>query len=114
MDPIIDIDCTRCLVNLLTDLKLGIRTKTITRPIQFQQINGLLIGGAPAMFLTESVRLEMSQHWEFIRFVVVPKMTEVVILGLVWLDKWGPTISWGMLQEAKAGKRPRSPPLRGC
>lgn len=37
--------------------------------------------------LTEPVKLKMGQHWEMIRFVVVPKMTEAVILGLAWLDK---------------------------
>lgn len=36
----------------------------------------------------------MGKYWEIIRFVVVPKMTELVILGLAWLDKWHPLILW--------------------
>lgn len=44
--------------------------------------------------VTERMKLECSQHWELICFIVVPKMMEEVILGLTWLDKWGPTIWW--------------------
>lgn len=44
------------------------------------------------MHLTEPVWLEMGKHWEIIRFIIVPKMTEEVILGLSWLDIWGPMI----------------------
>lgn len=46
------------------------------------------------MLVTEPLRLEMGHHWELIRFMVAPNMTKVVILGLAWLDKSGPTISW--------------------
>lgn len=46
------------------------------------------------MLVTEAVRLEIGYHWELILFVVAPKMTEAVILGLAWLNKWRPTISW--------------------
>lgn len=73
-------------------LKLGIMVKNMIQPIRFEQVNGLLIGGAPTTHLTEPVKLEMGSHWEMIQFLVAQKMTEAVILGLSWLDKWSPTI----------------------
>lgn len=36
----------------------------------------------------------MGTHWEILQFVVILSMTEAVIWGLAWLDKWGPTIWW--------------------
>lgn len=60
--------------------------------MRFEQVDGSLLGGVPAMYITEPVWMELGEHWEVIRFVVVPSMTEVVILGLAWLDKWGLTI----------------------
>lgn len=92
VDSIIDTGCTH--ISLPLCQKLDIQMKPLASPIHYEQINGSLIGGAPAILVTESIRLEMDHHWEFIWFVVVPKMTETIILGLDWLDKWGPTISW--------------------
>ncbi|XP_060544221.1 olfactory receptor 13H1-like [Pantherophis guttatus] len=43
-------------------------------------VDGTLIGGASATLVTELVRLEIDHHWELIRFVVAPKMTQSVIL----------------------------------
>lgn len=54
--------------------------KPLANPICFEQVDGSLIGGAPAILLTEPLRLEMGWHWEMIQFVVVPKMTKAVIL----------------------------------
>uniref|UniRef100_A0A2D4JGV2 Uncharacterized protein n=1 Tax=Micrurus lemniscatus lemniscatus TaxID=129467 RepID=A0A2D4JGV2_MICLE len=36
----------------------------------------------------------MGRHHKPIRFVVAPRMSESVTLGLAWLDKWAPTIMW--------------------
>ncbi|ETE57834.1 hypothetical protein L345_16448, partial [Ophiophagus hannah] len=67
---------------------------TSEKAIWFKQVDGSLLGGAYATHLTKPVRLELADHWETIRFVMAPKMTDAVILGLSWLDKWGPTIWW--------------------
>ncbi|XP_060539018.1 uncharacterized protein LOC132709560 [Pantherophis guttatus] len=91
---LIDSGSTRCLINLPTVLKLGIRAKQLKQPIRFEQVDGSLVGGTYATHLTEPVRLELADHWETIRFIIAPKMTEPVILGLSWLDKWGPIIWW--------------------
>lgn len=72
--------------------KLGIKTKPLRAPIWFKQVDGSVIGGHPASEVTKELKLEMGQHWELIHFIVVPKMTESVILGLAWLDKWCPSI----------------------
>lgn len=40
------------------------------------------------------MQLEKGQHWDIIQFVIVPKMTEAVILGLSWLAKWILIIWW--------------------
>lgn len=57
------------------------------------------------------VRLEMGKHWEVLRFIVVPAMTESMILGLAWLDKWGSTIWWeGAYRKIKIRVSPRPPP----
>lgn len=71
---------------LLTVLKLGIRAKRLTEAMGFEQADGSLIGVAPATHLTKPVCLEMGEHWEMIRLVIVPKMTESVILGLSWMN----------------------------
>lgn len=52
------------------------------------------MGGTLITHLTEPVQLEISEYWELIQFLVSPKMTEAVILALVWLDKWKPFIWW--------------------
>lgn len=66
----------------------------LTGPIRFEQVDGSLLGGTPATLITEPLQLEMGWHWELIHFMLVPKMTKAVILGLAWLDKWDPTIWW--------------------
>lgn len=44
VEAIIDRGCIHCLISLSTVLKFGIMTKTMTRPIWFEQVNGLLMG----------------------------------------------------------------------
>lgn len=52
----------------------------------------------------------MGAHWEVLQFMVVPSMTEAVILGLVWLDKWGPMIWWERgYQKLQIGVGPQQP-----
>lgn len=46
--------------------------------------------GESQAHVTKLMRLDMAQHWEMIRFIVGPMMTEFIILVLAWLDKWGP------------------------
>lgn len=77
-----------------TATSLGVRAQKLSRPIHFEQMDGSLLGEQPATHVTEWITLEIGPHRELIRFIVVPKMMEDVILGLAWLDKWGPTI-WG-------------------
>lgn len=110
VDTIIDTGCTRCLIKLPTVLKMGIRTKTMTQPIRFEQVDGSLMGGGSSTLLTEPVKLEMGQHRELIRFVVSPKMREAMNLGLSWLDKWSPTILWeGGYRKLRLGIGPNPP-----
>lgn len=107
-EVVINIGCTWCLISLSLCQMLGIQTKPLASPINFEQLNESLIGGAPA---TEPVQLEMCHHWELTRFIVAPKMTETVILGLARLDKWGPTISWeDGYRKIKMGLGPLPPP----
>lgn len=54
VEAIIDMGCTLCLINLPMVLKLGIEMKTMTQPIQFNQVDESLIVGAPAMLLSSS------------------------------------------------------------
>lgn len=49
-----------------------------------------MLGGALATHVTED--REIGDHTETIRFIIVEKMIEPIILGLAWLDKWGPTM----------------------
>lgn len=91
-DALIDTGCTQCLISEVVVKKVGIRVRPLRKPVWFKQVDGSLLGGVPATFITEPVQMELGEHWEVIRFVVVPSMMEAVILGLAWLDKWGPTI----------------------
>lgn len=89
---------------------MRIRAKLLPIAMKFEQADVSLMGGSPATHLTEPVCLEMDQHWEIIRFVVIPKMTKIVILGLAWLDKWCPTIWWeNGVRTLRLAKRPLPP-----
>ncbi|KAK9395714.1 hypothetical protein NXF25_019075 [Crotalus adamanteus] len=91
---LIGLGCTRCLVSRGVVKKLGIKVYRLAHPIRFEQVDGSLLGGVPATVVTELVMLDMNDHWEMLRFIVVPSMMEDIIIGLAWLDKWGPTIWW--------------------
>lgn len=56
--------------------KMRIHAKLLRKAMKFEQADGSLMGGSPAIHLTEPVCFEMGQHWEIIRFVIIPKMTE--------------------------------------
>lgn len=84
---LIDLGCTWCLISQVVIANLGIWMKDMPRPVRFEQVDGSLLGVAPATHVAEPVSLEMGQHWEVIWFIVVLKMTETIILGLAWLDK---------------------------
>ncbi|XP_039191766.1 UDP-GlcNAc:betaGal beta-1,3-N-acetylglucosaminyltransferase-like protein 1 isoform X1 [Crotalus tigris] len=84
---LLDTGCTRCLINRGVAQQMGIRVTRLKSPIRFEQVDGSLLGGAPTTLVTEPVRMDVGGHWEVIRFIVVPSMTEPLILGLAWLDK---------------------------
>ncbi|KAG8147950.1 hypothetical protein E2320_001384, partial [Naja naja] len=98
-DPMIDSACTWCLITQAVVDRLGLRLLQLRKPIRFEQVDGSILGGTPATHRTEMVRMDMGHHWEKISFVVVNHMTEAVILGLSWLDKWCPTIREGRFPE---------------
>lgn len=91
-EALLDTGCTQCLISEVVARNAGIRVRPLRKPVWFEQVDGSLLGGAPATCITEPVWMELGDHWEIIRFVVVTSMTEAVILGLAWLDKWGPPI----------------------
>ncbi|KAG8125469.1 hypothetical protein E2320_020781 [Naja naja] len=86
IDIIIDTGSSWCLISPESVCSLGIEIKMLTTPIRFQQVDGSMIGGSPAMQVTEKVKLTIGEHWEIIWFIVIPKMTQSVIPGLAWLD----------------------------
>lgn len=55
-------------------------------------MDGSLLVGAPATQVTEPVRLEIGEHREDIRVIIVERIIEPIILGLAWLDKWKPNM----------------------
>lgn len=64
------------------------------------------------MLVTKPIKLEMGCQWELIWFAEVTKMTESAILGLAWLEKWSPTITWeGGYQKLKLVLGPDTPPV---
>lgn len=91
---LIDSGCTRCLICRAVIEELGVCMVKLKKPIKFKQMDSSTLGGAPATHITEPVRLEIGEHQEDIRFIVVDKMIEPIILGLAWLDKWEPTSWW--------------------
>lgn len=54
----------------------------LSTPIKFEQMDGSMLGGTPATHITEPVCLEIGEHWEHIRFIVVDRIIEPLILGL--------------------------------
>ncbi|KAK9408175.1 hypothetical protein NXF25_006949 [Crotalus adamanteus] len=91
---LLDTGCTRCLISKGVVQQMQIRVARLKSPIRFEQVDGSLLGGAPTTLVTEPIRMDIGGHWETIRFIVVPTMSESVILGLAWMDKWTPTIWW--------------------
>ncbi|KAK9406808.1 hypothetical protein NXF25_005582 [Crotalus adamanteus] len=91
---LLDTGCTRCLISKEVVRQMSIRVTRLKSPIRFEQVDGSLLGGAPTNWVTEPVRMEIGIHWEVIRFIVVPSMSESIILGLAWLDKWTPNMWW--------------------
>ncbi|KAK9391826.1 hypothetical protein NXF25_017413 [Crotalus adamanteus] len=109
---LIDSGCTRCLINRRVVDALGLRLVKLSRPISFEQVDGSLLGGEPASYVTELVSLEMQEHRELLRFIVIPSMTEDVILGLAWLDRWQPVIWWaGGYRRMRLVVGPRPPSI---
>lgn len=45
------------------------------------------MGGKPEKHVTELLTLEIGPHKERIHFILVPKITEEIVLGLAWLVK---------------------------
>lgn len=83
LNVLIDLGCSRCLISLPAVLKVEVCTKLLSIAMRFKQANGSLTGSSPATHVTEPISLQMGQHWETICFVVIPKMAETMILGLV-------------------------------
>ncbi|KAK9397281.1 hypothetical protein NXF25_020642 [Crotalus adamanteus] len=94
LSALLDTGCTRCLISKGVVQQMRIRVARLKSPIRFEQVDGSLLGGVPTTLVTEPVRMDIGGHWELIRFIVVPTMSESVILGLAWMDKWTPTIWW--------------------
>lgn len=92
VEVVIDTGFTRCLISLPIVKQLGIKMGPLACPIFFEQVDGILICRALATLVTELVRLEMGQHREHIRFIIAPKITESIILGLTWLAKGDPPL----------------------
>lgn len=98
-------------MNTATAKSLRVGICRLTDPITFEQMDGSLLGGKPVTHVTEPISLEIGTHKERIRFRVVPKITEEVVLGLAWLDKWDPTIWWGGgCRHIQIGVGPDPPP----
>lgn len=68
---------------------LGLCIICLKPPVTFEQMDRSLLGWGAATHLTESIHLEIGNHRETIQFIVIKKMIEPIILGLVWLDKGG-------------------------
>uniref|UniRef100_A0A8C6YHQ4 Uncharacterized protein n=1 Tax=Naja naja TaxID=35670 RepID=A0A8C6YHQ4_NAJNA len=94
LEAVIDTGCSRYLIGLPIIEQLGIKTNPLKRPIRFEQVDGTLIGETPATQMTELIKMELGPHRELICFIVAPKMSESIILGLAWLDKWALMIKW--------------------
>lgn len=62
--------------------ELGVDMTRLWMPIKFKQMDGSTLGGVPATHITEPVRIKIEEHWEYIRFIVMDKMIESIILGL--------------------------------
>lgn len=107
---LIDSGCTRCLMSTAVTTSLGVGLQKLSRPIRFEQMDSSLLGGQPATHVMERVVLEIGTHREVLQFVVVLRITVEVVLGLAWLDKWGPMIWWGLPKPAdKPWAQPATP-----
>lgn len=104
---LLDSGCTRCLVSPALVEKLRIRPRRLKCPIAFCQLNGSVVGGIPAMFVTEPLEMQMGAHSETLSFIVAPGMERPLVLGLAWLKRWNPQVDWrkGLL-KFPPGRKP--------
>lgn len=94
---LLDLGCTWCF---RTVKKLGLRLRKLRQPMGLSQLDGSLMGGAPATCLMELVSFRAGTHAEAICFIVVPRMTKTMVLELAWLKKWNPIGRLGQQQMA--------------
>lgn len=59
----------------------------------FSQLDRSITGDEPATCLTDPVLLKVGTQVETVRFIVVPRMTEPMVLRLVGWKKWNPSVS---------------------
>lgn len=67
---LIDSGFTRCLIRRSVVDELSIRVVALNMPIRFKQMDGSIMGGAPASHVMELIRVEIGEHWEPLRFIV--------------------------------------------
>ncbi|ETE60848.1 Retrotransposon-like protein 1, partial [Ophiophagus hannah] len=89
---LVDTSCICCFMSLDTATRIGVNTHRLSCPMRFNQMDGSLLGGLIATHVTEHALLEIGPHKELLFFIIVPMVQEKIVLGLNWLDKWGPTI----------------------
>lgn len=90
LTALLRLGCTRCLISPQVVEELGMRLRNLRSPMVFSQINRSITGCVPGTCLTKLVKLKSGTHVETITFIVAPRMTETMVLGLAWLKKWNP------------------------
>lgn len=85
---LLDLGCTRCLVNSTLVEKLGLQLQEPKVPMAFCQLDGSVAAATPTTFVTEPVEMRLGAHTETLSFIVVSGMERPLVLGLVWLLKW--------------------------
>lgn len=86
---LIDSGCSCYLISQAVVQRLGLHVRKLKKPVKFEQVDGMLIGGKAASHLMKPLQLGLRNHQKTICFMVAPKMAEDMFLGLAWLMKWG-------------------------
>lgn len=108
---LLDLGCTRCLVNSTLVEKLGLQLQEPKVSMTFCQLDGSVAAPSarptnkPATFVTEPIEMRLGAHTETLSFIVVSGMERPLVLGLVWLPKWNSCMNSRRRLLAPLGKK---------
>ncbi|KAM6472473.1 uncharacterized protein PHA67_005571 [Liasis olivaceus] len=94
LTALLDSGCSRSLISPVLVNGLNLKVHRLKTPIIFRQVDGTAVGGGAVRYCTEAFELKVGTHRETLKCLVAPLASYPLILGMSWLERWDPRISW--------------------